>query len=148
MDKLNCTSGQGKPLSERHLLDVCAAVIWAGSARWAVWTRGLKAWFNPFSGGSGNSGFAFWRQPGKKDLLWGSLLAPKWQFRALLGFTPALLSKGDLAQDLVPWHYSPDTPLLWDPEPTELWLAVLPHLQNPLLNWKTGLNLWWNTSAL
>lgn len=59
MDKLNCTSGQGKPLSERHLLDVCAAVIWAGSARWAVCTGGLKSWLNPFIGGSENFGFVF-----------------------------------------------------------------------------------------
>lgn len=38
----------------------------------------------------------------EKELLWGSHLAPKWQFRALLGFTPALLLKGNLAKDLFP----------------------------------------------
>lgn len=37
-----------------------------------------------------------------KELLQVSLLAPKWQFGALLGFTPALLLKGNLAQDLFP----------------------------------------------
>jgi len=61
MDKLNCTSGQGKPLSERHLLDLCAAVIWAGSAGWAVRTRGLKSWLNPFVVGDGNSGYRRWK---------------------------------------------------------------------------------------
>lgn len=55
MDKLNCTSGQGKPLSKRHLLEACAAVIWAGSAGCTVGTRGLESWLNPFVVGDGTS---------------------------------------------------------------------------------------------
>lgn len=38
----------------------------------------------------------------EKEMFWGSLLAPKWQFGASLGFTPALFSKGNLTQDLFP----------------------------------------------
>lgn len=38
-----------------------------------------------------------------KELLWRSLLAPKWQLGASLGFTPALLLlEGNLALDLFP----------------------------------------------
>lgn len=38
----------------------------------------------------------------EKELLWASLLALKQQFGPSLGFTPALLLKGNLAQDPFP----------------------------------------------
>lgn len=55
-------------------------------------------------------------------------------FGASLRFAPVLLLKGNLADDLFPGMIPLSIPLLWDPEPTILLLAALPHLQNPLLN--------------
>lgn len=46
MDKLNCTSGQGKPLSKRHLLNIHSATTLAGRAPCAVQTMELNATFS------------------------------------------------------------------------------------------------------
>lgn len=56
----------------------------------------------------------------ESDPRWGSRSALKRLFGLSLGFTPAWLLKGCLAQDLFLGVTPPSIPLLWDPEPTVL----------------------------